>query len=86
VALPARGLSTIAAVKAMAVISRKNQVRLPAEALREAGLAPGDEVRIYALGPGRLELIRVTELVDELAGVFDETVYPDGYLDELRRE
>lgn len=23
---------------------------------------------------------------DEFAGVFDATVYPDGYLDELRRE
>lgn len=70
----------------MSVISRKNQVTLPVEALRKAGLGPGDDVRVQAAGPGRLELIRAEELVAEFAGVFDETVYPDDYLDELRRE
>jgi bifunctional DNA-binding transcriptional regulator/antitoxin component of YhaV-PrlF toxin-antitoxin module len=70
----------------MGVISRKNQVTLPVAALREAGLAPGDDVRVQVVGPGRLELVRPDELVAEFAGIFDETVYPAGYLDELRRE
>ena len=70
----------------MSLISRKNQVTLPVEALRAAGLEPGDDVRVRAVGPGRLELLRAEELVEEFAGVFDATVYPDGYLDDLRRE
>jgi len=70
----------------MSVISRKNQLTLPIEALRAAGLEPGDDVRVQVVGPGRLELVRADELVDEFAGVFDATVYPDGYLDDLRRE
>jgi len=70
----------------VSVISRKNQLTLPIEALRAAGLEPGDDVRVQVVGPGRLELVRADELVDEFAGVFDATVYPEGYLDELRRE
>ena len=72
--------------KGMSIISRKNQVTLPVDALRAAGLEPGDDLRIEVVGPGRLELIRAEDLVQEFAGVFDATVYPDGYLDELRRE
>ncbi len=70
----------------MSVISRKNQVTLPVDALREAGLGPGDDLRIEVVGPVRLELVRVGDLVEEFAGVFDAAVYPEGYLDELRRE
>lgn len=70
----------------MSVISRKNQITLPVEALRAAGLEPGDDVHVQAVGPGRLELARSDELVEEFAGVFDASVYPDGYLEKLRRE
>ena len=70
----------------MSVISRKNQVTLPVDALRAAGLEPGDDVLIDVVGPGRLELVRADDLVQEFAGVFDASVYPKGYLDELRRE
>ena len=70
----------------MSVISRKNQVTLPVEALRAAGLEPGDDVRVRAVAPGRVELIRTADLVAEFAGVFDATVYPKDYLDELRRD
>jgi bifunctional DNA-binding transcriptional regulator/antitoxin component of YhaV-PrlF toxin-antitoxin module len=70
----------------MSVISRKNQVTLPVDVLRAAGLEPGDDVRVKAVGPGRLELVRADDLVARYAGVFDSTVYPEGYLDELRRE
>lgn len=70
----------------MSVISRKNQVTVPVDVLRAAGLEPGDDVRVKAVGPGRLELVRADDLVARYAGVFDSTVYPNGYLDELRRE
>jgi bifunctional DNA-binding transcriptional regulator/antitoxin component of YhaV-PrlF toxin-antitoxin module len=70
----------------MGLISSKNQVTLPVSALREAGLRAGDDVRVQVVGPGRLELVRPDELLAEFAGIFDETVYPEGYLDELRRE
>ena len=70
----------------MSVISRKNQVTLPVDALRAAGLEPGDDLRVQAVGPGRLELARADDMVEEFAGVFDASVYPRGYLDKLRRE
>jgi bifunctional DNA-binding transcriptional regulator/antitoxin component of YhaV-PrlF toxin-antitoxin module len=70
----------------MSVISSKNQVTLPVDALRAAGLQPGDDLRVQVAGPGRLELIRADELVGEFAGVFDESTYPEGYLEKLRRE
>ena len=70
----------------MSLISRKNQVTLPVEALRAAGLEPGDDVRVLAVAPGRLELVRAKDLVKEFAGVFDTTVYPVDYLESLRRE
>lgn len=70
----------------MSIISRKNQVTLPVDALRAAGLEPGDDLRVQVVGPGRLELARADDVVEEFAGIFDASVYPDGYLDELRRE
>lgn len=70
----------------MSLISRKNQVTLPVDALREAGLEPGDDVRVHVVGPGRLQLVRTEDMVAEFAGVFDASVYPAGYLEELRRE
>lgn len=75
-----------AMVKGMSVISRKNQVTLPADVLRAAGLAPGDDVRVQAVAPGRLELVRADDLVARYAGIFDARIYPQGYLDNLRRE
>jgi len=70
----------------MSLISRKNQVTLPVDALRAAGLEPGDDVRVQVVGPGHLELVRAEDLVAKYAGLFDSTVYPTGYLDALRRE
>jgi bifunctional DNA-binding transcriptional regulator/antitoxin component of YhaV-PrlF toxin-antitoxin module len=69
----------------VSLISQKNQVTLPVEALREAGLHPGDDVRIVAVAPGRLELVKVEKFMAEFAGIFDSSVYPAGYLDEARR-
>jgi len=71
-------------VKVMARISSKNQVTLPLAALRGAGLAAGDDVQIVAAGPGRIEVVRTTDLVDRFAGILDSTTFPAGYLDDLR--
>jgi len=70
----------------VSVISRKNQVTLPVEALRKAGLKPGDDVQVLVVGAGRLELVRIDELVAEFAGALGSAVYPDVYLEELRGE
>ena len=70
----------------MSAISDENTVTLPAEVLEAAGLHAGDDVTIRVVGPGRVELVRVDELIERFAGVFDASVYPAGYLDELRRE
>jgi AbrB family looped-hinge helix DNA binding protein len=68
----------------VSVVSRKNQITIPADVMRDAGLAPGDDVRVCSAGPGRIELIKTEELVDQFAGMLDETVYPDGYLEGIR--
>lgn len=70
--------------KAMPRLSRKNQVTIPVDVLRDAGLEPGDEVRVRAAGRGRIEVERWTDLVDQLAGSLPAGTYPPGYLDELR--
>jgi len=72
-------------VKAVSAISGKNQITIPVEVLRAAGLRSGDDVRVASIGPGRVELVKTDELIGEYAGSFDETVYPPGYLDEVRR-
>ncbi|MGD9695145.1 MAG: hypothetical protein AB7V42_05735 [Thermoleophilia bacterium] len=70
----------------MSIISKKNQITLPVETLRRAGMKPGDDVRITAVGPGKVEILSVDELIDRYSGIFGKDVYPDGYLEELRAE
>jgi AbrB family looped-hinge helix DNA binding protein len=70
----------------MSTISRKNQITIPVEVLREAGLRPGDDVQLRTMGVGRLELVRTRDPVAEFAGIFGADVYPAGYLEELRRD
>jgi bifunctional DNA-binding transcriptional regulator/antitoxin component of YhaV-PrlF toxin-antitoxin module len=67
----------------MSRISGKNQVTLPVETLRAAGLAAGDEVVIEADGPDRIVVRRVSRGLDQALGVFDG-LYEPGYLDDLR--
>lgn len=70
----------------MSVVSRKNQVTIPAAVLREAGISPGEQVDIRATGAGQIEVIRTEDAIARYAGIFDETVYPPGYLEQLRSE
>ncbi len=69
----------------MSAISGKNQVTIPKAVLRAAGMSAGDDVRITSAGPGRIELVRSADLIEEYAGSFDESVYPPDYLSDVRR-
>lgn len=64
-------------------ISAKNQVTIPVEALRKAGLKPGDELRAEADGPGRVLLVREDDVIARYAGTLS---YPKDYLKKLRGE
>ena len=66
-------------------ISAKNQATIPVVALRRAGLKPGDEVQVEAIGAGRIVLTRVEETLAGYAGRLTG-VYPKGSLKKLRRE
>lgn len=66
-------------------ISVKNQVTIPVDALRRAGLKPGDELRVEAAGAGRIVLVRAADAIERYRGCLTG-VYPRGYLKALRRE
>ena len=66
-------------------ISAKHQATIPVQALKDAGLKPGDEVRVVATGRGRLVLERDTNVVERHAGAL-RGVYGQGELDALRDE
>jgi AbrB family looped-hinge helix DNA binding protein len=68
----------------MSAISRKNQITIPAEVLRAAGLHPGDDVRVGTVGPGHIELVKTDALLEKYAGSMGSDVYPPGYLNEVR--
>ena len=68
----------------MSAISSKNQITIPADVLRAAGLGPGDDVRVSSVGPGQIELVKTDALLEEYAGSMGDDVYPPGYLDEVR--
>jgi AbrB family looped-hinge helix DNA binding protein len=66
-------------------ISSKNQITIPADALRSAGLVPGDRVVAHADGAGRVILEREHDVVAEFAGALTG-VYRPNELDDLRSE
>ncbi len=70
----------------MAKISSKNQITIPVEVMREAGLDAGDELRVRAVGRGRVELESVVDVIQRYAGSLPPGTYPPGYLDDLRDE
>jgi bifunctional DNA-binding transcriptional regulator/antitoxin component of YhaV-PrlF toxin-antitoxin module len=49
-------------------VSSKHQITLPVEALRQAHVGPGDELRVTADGHGRLILTVVRDPLEALIG------------------
>ena len=72
--------------RGMPRLSTKNQITIPVDVLREVGMEAGDEVRIRAVGKGRIEVERFDDLIDRFAGSLPAGTYPPGYLEELRNE
>lgn len=66
-------------------ISSQHQVTIPVDAMRAAGLRPGDRLRARADGSGRVVLERATDPLDELLGALTG-VYEGFDLDTLRAE
>jgi bifunctional DNA-binding transcriptional regulator/antitoxin component of YhaV-PrlF toxin-antitoxin module len=58
-------------------ISAKNQATIPVQALKDAGLKPGDEVRVVVAGRGRVVLERDTNVVERHAGSLRRVYAPD---------
>jgi AbrB family looped-hinge helix DNA binding protein len=69
----------------MARVSSKNQVTLPVEAMRAAGLRAGDEVTVRPLGDGEVIIARRGSRVRQHAGIATG-IYLPGELDRLRDE
>lgn len=69
----------------MARISSKNQVTLPVEELRKAGLEATDEVEVLADTDGRIVIQRTRPGIEGAIGVFDG-LYEPGYLENLRKD
>ncbi len=68
----------------MSTISSKNQITIPADVLRAAGLRPGVDLRVSSVGPGHIELVTTDALVERYARSMGDDVYPPGYLDGVR--
>lgn len=66
-------------------VSSKNQVTLPVEAMRAAGLRVGDEIVVRPVGDGELILATRGSRVRRHAGIATG-IYKDGELDRLRDE
>lgn len=69
----------------MSRVSSKNQVTLPVEAMRAAGLHPGDEVTIRPIGDGEVVVALRGSRVRRHSGIATG-IYPAGELDRLRDE
>lgn len=66
-------------------VSSKNQITLPVEAMRAAGLRAGDEVTVRPLGDGEVIVARRGSRVRQHAGIATG-IYKQGELDRLRDE
>jgi len=66
-------------------ISSKHQITIPVEALRAAGLEPGDVLEVAAAEFGQIALRRAENPYLRFAGSLTG-VYPVGYLDEVRSD
>lgn len=66
-------------------VSSKNQVTLPVDVMRSAGLAAGDEVTIRRFGEGEVLVAVRGGRVRRHAGIA-RGIYRPGELDQLREE
>lgn len=66
-------------------VSSKNQVTLPVETMRAAGLHPGDEIEVRAAGDGEVILAARGSRIRRHAGIATG-IYRKGELDRLRDE
>ncbi|MBA2521694.1 MAG: AbrB/MazE/SpoVT family DNA-binding domain-containing protein [Solirubrobacterales bacterium] len=69
----------------MAKVSSKNQVTLPVEAMRAAGLRAGDQVTVRPIGDGEVVVAARGSRVRRHAGIASGISRP-GELDRLRDE
>jgi AbrB family looped-hinge helix DNA binding protein len=69
----------------MSRVSSKNQITLPVEVMRAAGLEPGDEVTIRPVGDGEVLVAARGSRVRRHAGIATG-IYRPGELDGLRDE
>jgi len=66
-------------------VSPKHQVTLPVDALRNAGLRTGEELRVEVSGPGTIVLTRTQDVLDRYAGTL-AGVFPRDAVRGLRDE
>jgi bifunctional DNA-binding transcriptional regulator/antitoxin component of YhaV-PrlF toxin-antitoxin module len=66
-------------------VSSKNQVTLPVEVMRAAGLRAGDEITVRPVGDGEIVLAVRGSRVRRHAGIATN-IYERGELDRLRDE
>jgi bifunctional DNA-binding transcriptional regulator/antitoxin component of YhaV-PrlF toxin-antitoxin module len=69
----------------MPKVSSKNQITLPVETMRAAGLQAGDEVTVRPIGDGEVIVAARGSRVRRHAGIA-KGIYRDGELDRLRDE
>jgi AbrB family looped-hinge helix DNA binding protein len=67
-------------------VSSKHQVTIPASAFRNAGLRPGDTLRVAAARSGEIVLTRIEELADRYSGALDTGGALRARVDGLRDE
>lgn len=72
-------------VKGMPRISSKNQITLPVATMRAAGVRPGDEITVRAVGDGEIVVAVRGARVRRHAGIATD-IYAAGELEELRDE
>lgn len=66
-------------------VSSKNQITLPVDVMRSAGLEPGDEVTVRRVGDGEVLVAARGSRVRRHAGIATG-IYRPGELDQLRGE
>ena len=66
-------------------MSSKHQVTIPVDALRAAGVQPGERLVATADGPGRIVFEREVDVLAEFAGALTGVYQPDE-LTTLRNE